>query len=76
VESRVKIVAETEKYPYLGMNVAQKRIVLFTANKAGVVVFEKMPRPNGTSTLGLGHTNGNIPEDDYVPFSGSVTLSN
>lgn len=46
-------------------------IVMFTAPKTGVVVYDYTPEPKGYA---VGHDSTSWTEEEFVPFVGSVTL--
>lgn len=58
------------KYPYLGIRKDQDLIVLFSADCKGTVINK------GTSPHDDGHHCGAWVMHFFVPFEGSVTLSN
>jgi polysaccharide deacetylase 2 family uncharacterized protein YibQ len=74
MKSKVKQkTAETpkNKYPYLGENNRTGRIVFFTSPRSGMQV--NMAK---LGTRGLGYYDSTWAEGLFVPFSGTVTLSN
>lgn len=71
VEIREKPPAEpTKKYPYIGIDLSDSEIVLFTDEFCGLTLNQ------GESTNIVGRYSQNISERLFKPFLGELVLSN
>ena len=61
---------EKAEYPCLKVATDTGRVVLFTSESAGTVVYERI------SYWGMGHYSDKWYKQDFTPFNGSITLEN
>lgn len=55
---------KTRKYPYIGKSKESGKIVLFTKTDVGMLISDNM------------HTHQHWAEQNFEPFTGTITLSN